>query len=118
MFGAGPNFMPGHVSRPDNDFLGRMISAITLLLIDWYMIARYHYTRWDYAKIGRPIDIQVEAGDGQYFSILSSEEELHFLKNLNNDVIDSMIASIAFLIGVGIRHYFTGIIKPSTIGLL
>ena len=118
MFGAGPNFMPGHASYPNYDFLGRMISAITLLVIDWYMIARYHYTRFDYAKIGRPIDIQVEAGEGQYFSILSSEEEQRFVKNLKNDVIDSLIACILFLIGVDIRHYFTGIIKPSIIGLI
>ena len=118
MFGAGPSFMPGHVSSPNYDFLGRMISAIPLLVIDGYMIARYHYTRFDYAKIGRPIDVQVEAGEGQYFSILSSEEELRFVKNLKNDVIDSMIGCVLFLIGVDIRHYCTGIIKPSSIGLI
>lgn len=118
MFGLGPQFLPGHTKSPNLDFTGRMISGIALLIIDWVMIGRYNYTRRGYAKIGKPKDIQIEAGEGQYFAVLSSEEELHFLKNLKNDVIDSFVASVLFLIGVGIRHYLTGIIKPSAIGLL
>ncbi|EAY07587.1 hypothetical protein TVAG_333990 [Trichomonas vaginalis G3] len=109
------------LSEEKIDFTGRMISAITLLVIDEYMLIRYQYTRYGYASVGRPIDIGLETGsneEGKYFSVLSSEEEIAFSKNLINDIFDSFVATFFFLIGLYIRHQITGVIKPSLHGLL
>ena len=107
-------------TEKDMDMTGRFISAAALLLVDEYMIARYYFTRNGYAKIGKPIDLQWETGakSGAYFSILSSEEEFTFSRNLQNDIIDSVISLILYIAGLTLRHAYTGIIKPSRTGFL
>lgn len=116
----GSIFLPGK-SDSNLDFTGRLITAISLLVIDEYMLIRYQSTRYGYASVGRPIDLGLETGsneEGKYFSVLSSEEEIAFSRNLTNDIIDSFVATLIFLIGIYIRHQVIGIIKPSSIGLL
>ena len=99
---------------------GQFFSAFSLLFIDEYMISRYWFTRLGYAKVGKPIDLEWETGikSSAYFSVLSSEDIITYSKNLKNDVIDSLISVLFYLIGLGIRHAWVGQIKSSVTGFL
>ncbi|OHT08873.1 hypothetical protein TRFO_22456 [Tritrichomonas foetus] len=86
--------------------LSNAILTLSLWISDFYMLARYHLTRAGFVSIGRPIDLEFETDSksSQYFSIVSSETEGTFSKNLKLDLIDSVLGIIFFTTGTIIQH--------------
>ncbi|KAH0789212.1 hypothetical protein GPJ56_006882 [Histomonas meleagridis] len=87
---------------------GRAVSTIAMWISDAYMLARYHITRAGFINIGKPIDMELEKDTkaGTYFNVVSSEGENVFHKNLKNDIIDSCVSLVIFVLGIALRDKY------------
>lgn len=106
--------------QENKESFGKIVLGLFLWCLDFFLLGSYQLTRQGFVAVGRPIDLRWETDtkSGTYFSILSSEEEMTFTKNLLKDFITSIVSILIYVIGLTVRCSIVGGFRNASTGLM